>query len=179
MPIQADPDLKHCFLQNLKTKIMFLKFIEPFFVNVSRRKILMQSVHQMCSLFFIRCESFEIFAICVGGLTALGGSLADLPVDPQLGKERLFLSHQINFCRIWSKVRHLVLLIWLLFDCIKERAFPENRYLTARGPEAPRGGGGGRGGSEKGNSTVAGVLDEPYSQLILLSGEAEQARQAR
>jgi hypothetical protein len=48
---------------------------------------------------------FYNFGICVGGLTALGGSLADLPVDPQLGKERLFLSQQINNCRTGSKVR--------------------------------------------------------------------------
>jgi hypothetical protein len=47
----------------------------------------------------------KIIAICAGGLTALGGSLADLPVDPQLGKERLFLSHQINNCRTGSNVR--------------------------------------------------------------------------
>jgi hypothetical protein len=48
----------------------------------------------------------KIFGICAGGLTALGGSLADLPVDPQLGKERLFLSHNINNFRTGTKIRH-------------------------------------------------------------------------
>ncbi len=98
MLIQADPDPKRCFLLNLRQRLCFYSK----WTNVCAAEFAPN-----VSLFYPIWNLYlEIFGICVGGLTALGGSLADLPVDPQLGKGRLFLSQKINNCRTGRNVRH-------------------------------------------------------------------------